>query len=534
MSGLTERHAQWLERRKLDVEVAEKLGVTSRGPGVAFPYVLNGQKLYDKVRDPESKANTRCVPSGIAQTSLFNEDCLNAEPNPTDAMIITEGEPDTIAVLQLGYQFVVSLPSGASSTPDGCRSKALKCLTIAGEDGNHFLKADIEKFKKVVILTDGDHDGLLMRKAIVDIIGDEFASVCTYPEGTKDANDVLIAHGADALRAMIEGAVPVMSDGYLDFIEAEKFLPTIKALKCGIPFLDDHFKPVCPSLIVIGGQGGHGKSTITQAVLYSMLYANPHLKASIFHAEGDKKIPVKRARLFWKGVVNPLHMTTVQIAERDTWIKERLAFISPPQGEMPTFKWLIKAMEHQALYRKRNVFVIDPWNQVLHDTGRQSKTDYIGDRIYDLKRLAETYRLIIIVAHHTTKAVDPRQPPGRYDLADSAHWVNAADHQIMVWKPYEDQNATRVEIVKSKDHETMGRPGEAWVTLRGDKYEAFTINKVNDPRPKSRRGDAAAPADKPLPPDQSPEGAQAAPPSALDTLSDFDSFAARLRPSIKW
>lgn len=521
MSGLTERHAQWLEGRMLDVEVAAKLGVTSRGPGVAFPYVLNGQKLYDKVRDPESKANTRCVPSGIAQTSLFNEDCLKEEPKPTDPLIVTEGEPDAIAVLQLGYQFVVSLPSGAAATLDGCRSKALKCLTIAREEGRPLLKADIAKFKKVIVLTDGDHDGLLMRKAIVEIIGEEFASVCAYPEGAKDANDVLMAQGPAALRTMIEGAVPVMSDGFLDFVEADKVLPTIKPLDCGIPFLKPHFKPVRPSLIVIGGQGGHGKSTITQAVLFSLLFANPDLRASIFHAEGDKKIPVRRARSFWKGMVNPSHMTATAIADRESWLKDKLAFISPPQGEMPTFKWLIKAMEHQALYRKRNVFVIDPWNQVLHDIGRNSKTDYIGDRIYDLKRLAETYRLIIIVAHHTTKAVDPRQPPGRYDLADSAHWVNAADHQLMVWKPYEDKNVTQIEVAKSKDHELMGVPGSKWVTLESAVDSVFRINAAADPRPQSRRGEASPEPEQPTSP---PEGAHAAPPSALDTMSKIEGY----------
>lgn len=473
----------------LDVEVAAKLGVSSRGPGVAFPYIIEGQKLYDKVRDPESKANTRCTPTGVEQTALWNEDCLKGDPQPNDVLIITEGELDAIAVLQVGYRFVVSLPSGAASKPEGCRSKAEKCLTFADKNGDRVLKADIEKFSKVIVLTDGDHDGLLMRKAIVDVIGDDYCWVPRYAEGVKDANDVLMsAGGAAALRAMIEAVDPIKSDGFVDFISAFSKSKRYQPLNCGVQILAPHFRPIRPSLIVIGGRAGQGKSTITQALLFSLLHANESLRASVFHAEGDVHIPIQRSKVFWKGrnLKQHLHFTEELKAQRDAWISERLAFIEPPQDEPPTFEWVLWAMERQALHRGRNVFVIDPWNQVVHNFGRQNKTDYIGECILKMKALAKRLNLILIVAHHTTKASDPREPPTEYDLADSAHWANAADHLLLGWRPRKDVNVTRLEVAKSKDHHVMGRPGVVWVGMTegraGASPTAFELELRADPR----------------------------------------------------
>lgn len=484
MSGLSDSHAEWFTARKLCIETAAEMGANSRGPGIAFNYTIAGKLLYAKVRDPRDKKFTKCVPSGVEQIHLWNQDCLQDEPQPGDSLIITEGEPDAIAVKQLGYQFVVSLPSGAASTLEGCRSKARKCLTI-DVDGELTLKPDVAKFKRVIILADGDADGLHMRQAVMEIIGEEYCWLPTYPDSTKDANDVLVEHGSEGLRNMIENARPAKDDGFIDFMSAETIVSPLKPLPCGIPFLEPHFRPVKPSFIVIGGQAGHGKSTITQAILFNLLYANEGLRASIFHAEGDKTIPIQRAKKFWKGKANPLHMSPDKLAERNAWIGDRLAFIAPPQGQAPTFEWLVWAMERQALYRKRNVFVIDPWNQIMLKLPRSgSKTDYIGECIYEMKRLGERYGLIIIVAHHTTKAMDPRTPPSRYDLADSAHWVNAADHLMLGWKPDESENVTRLEIAKSKDHDKMGAPGHVWVGLDAP---TFSIQAKIAPRGHDRK-----------------------------------------------
>ena len=111
---LNETHASWLEARRLDIELAVIKGVHSAGQKIAVPYNRSGETVYVKAIDPADKAGTRCVPSGIEQTTLWDEDCLTEDEETRDRrdpLIITEGEWDAIAVKALGYQYVVSLPS---------------------------------------------------------------------------------------------------------------------------------------------------------------------------------------------------------------------------------------------------------------------------------------------------------------------------------------------------------------------------------------------------------------------------------------
>ena len=111
MVGLLDEHAGWLEARGLDVEVAVRLGVRShvyRSQSViAFPYLSGERELYAKVRFTDQK-KMRCDPEGVAQTRLWNQDALLENPGPREELIITEGEPDAIAVAQIGKRFVVS------------------------------------------------------------------------------------------------------------------------------------------------------------------------------------------------------------------------------------------------------------------------------------------------------------------------------------------------------------------------------------------------------------------------------------------
>ncbi|MGE0698025.1 MAG: toprim domain-containing protein [Hyphomicrobiaceae bacterium] len=478
--GLSETHAHWLEDRGLCVDTCSSLGIASAGPNILLPYTLAGQKLYDKLRDPRDKRNTRCLPQGIDQTSLWLEDSLSEEPKPQDVLIITEGEFDAAAVKQLGYQFVVSLPSGASNSASGCQSKALRVLTVAAEDGQPVLKASIAKFRRVLVMTDGDHDGLLMRKAIIDIIGDEFCLIPEYPDGTKDANDVLREQklGAAKLREIIEGAKSVRDDGFVDFMTASQTERDLRTYEVGLPFLADHLKLAVPEFLVIGGLGGVGKSTIYQNLVFSLIWHNPGMfRASILHLEGSRKIPVKRAWAFWKRMAGRDPVPGSQ-AEQDCrqWIADHLAYISPPQDVSPSFDWLMWTMERQALQHKRNVFVIDPWNEIMHTRSRdQSLTEYVAEAIIKMKRLADRLKLILIVCHHCRIPREGSRPPTMYDLSDSQHWGHKADHVLLAWRPSADQFETRIEVAKSKDYDTMGRPGHAWVKLMGAGFELVPV-----------------------------------------------------------
>lgn len=469
---LNEKHAEWIERRGLDVELLAKYGVKSNGPRIAVPYQVQGCVRYAKNFDPMDKQNTRCLPTGVDQIHMWNEDCLELEEVPPHAvLIITEGEFDALACLQAGAQFVVSLPSGAKAID--------RSLTRKDSDGEVLLRDCIAKFRRVLVFTDCDRDGLEAREKIVELIGADFCYVPEFPEGCKDANDILREFGEQGLYQVIERCEPVKSDGFMPLTQARRS-PKPKQLDFGLPFISPMIKLSMPEFFVIGGQSGHGKSTIEQCLLFNLLLQNQQLKASIFHGEGHRSIPAKRATMFYRwnvfGMSEKMGDPEIQ-SQRDAWLDDRIAFIRPPQDQLPTFEWLLWAMERQALHRKRNVFVIDPWNEVIHKRDlRKNHTDYIGECIIKLKSLADRLGLILIVTHHVAKPKDAKAPPSRYDLADSAHWVNKADHVLLCWKPNESENKTRIEVAKSKDHDLLGKPGHCWVSLNGPHFQLQEVN----------------------------------------------------------
>jgi twinkle protein len=469
---LDEKHAEWIEARGLDVELATRLGVKSIGQRIGIPYTRKGEVAYAKAIHPTDKAATRCIPAGVPQTTLWNEDCLTEEDetrSPRDPLIITEGEWDALAVLMTGQRYVVSLPSGADDTDAGCVSKAQKSLCIE-KDGKQVLKPQIAKFDRVIVMTDGDKAGLAMRDAIVDIVGANYCYAVRYPVGSKDANDVLEAGGVAFLSEIIEACEPVKSDGFVP-LTAGLSEGRPKVIEIGIPALSPHLKVSRPEFLVVGGQAGHGKSTIAQMILFNLLAQNPDLKASIFHGEGHKFFVAARACKFWRYKFDANTGDPEVQDRRNRWLDSRIGFIQPPPGAHSTFEWLLWAMERHALHRRRDVLLIDPWNEILHTRdSRQTVTEYTGNAIIRLKDMAERLGLILIVVHHIAKPKDATRPPNRYDFADSAHWVNKADHAVMCWKYREAQNATRIEIVKSKDHEALGKPGHAWFSLNTERF----------------------------------------------------------------
>jgi hypothetical protein len=97
-----------------------------------------------------------------------------------------------------------------------------------------------------------------------------------------------------------------------------------------------------------------------------------------------------------------------------------------------------------------------------------------------LKQLADDYRpLMIVCAHPPKDAVEKRMSKTGLltlnDGADTAHWGNKADMGLCLWRNLEAP--TNLHLDKLKDHETMGRPSLARMTLNPVK-NAFRIDAM--------------------------------------------------------
>ncbi|GFP95925.1 primase homolog protein [Phtheirospermum japonicum] len=168
---------------------------------IAFPYKQNGQLVGCKYRTVEKKfwqaKDTEKVFYGL-------DDIAEA-----DKIIIVEGELDKLSVEEAGYYNCVSVPGGAPQTV------SLKELPSLEKDTTfQYLwncKDYFDKASRIILATDGDIPGQALAEELARRLGKERCWRVYWPKKDeviyfKDANEVLVNLGAEALRDAIDKA----------------------------------------------------------------------------------------------------------------------------------------------------------------------------------------------------------------------------------------------------------------------------------------------------------------------------------------
>ena len=119
-------------------------------------------------------------------------------------IVIVEGEMDKLALEQAGIKNVVSVPDGA---PGKVRDGDLP----APEEDRKFeylwnCRAALDPVSRIVIAVDSDGPGQALAEELARRLGKERCYRVTWPEGCKDANDVLQKEGDAAVRGSIDNA----------------------------------------------------------------------------------------------------------------------------------------------------------------------------------------------------------------------------------------------------------------------------------------------------------------------------------------
>jgi twinkle protein len=122
----------------------------------------------------------------------------------------------------------------------------------------------------------------------------------------------------------------------------------------------------------------------------------------------------------------------------------------------------MREMEAAALHHDCHAFVLDPWNEVFHDFGKMSETQYIERTLMQLKRKARRLNMTLFIVAHPKK-LDDGAPATLYSINGSAAWRNKCDHGVVLRRPSPSSAHVEIEVEKSKDHDTMGKPGKTWI-----------------------------------------------------------------------
>ena len=457
---------QWLQTdRKLDGTLLAHMGVKATdhpavGAALAFQYHKSGKVYAAKFRTQDKQwRSTQGVTRG-----LYNADALAS--NSDLPIVITEGEIDCLSVMQSGFTRAVSLPDGW--TEQGNKTESL--LEV---------EAQLLNSPYVIVAGDADAAGESLPRVVANILKGHDVRAVTWPEGCKDANDVLCLLGEGAVSECLVAARRIDPPG--GFITAFSDLPPLsdrRVLRGGNELLDGRLAFECGAMSVGTGTPGAGKSTFTTWAAFHVA-RNENVRVGFLSFETHPhRIRDHFARLItglpYDSLPGP--MRTKALEEMDE--RFRVVHRTYDQATGHNLGWLSNMVHTLAVRDNCKLIIIDPWNELEHlpEPG-ESLTSYINFALQQVRQWAEKLEVHICLIAHPKKLDtfkgSPR-PPSGYDVADSAAFFNKPSLGFTVHQEKTETGATYSQIWTWKV-----RDAQLYGIYKGVTDAAFDVDKMD-------------------------------------------------------
>jgi len=455
----------YFKNRSISRETYQEHNIFSRdNKWIGFPYNgFNGRCDNIKYRtvDKQFKQTPK------AKKSLYNY----RHVKDAKEVIFVEGEIDVLSLHEVGYKNATTLPDGApAKTSFKENDKRFSCLQT------HPLKA-----KKLILFTDADGAGKNLNSELLHRYGKDICWYVVTPKDCKDANDVLVKYGANALKQLIENAKPYPVDGLYQVRNYNKDVIDLyngnyaKPLEIGYPNLDNIYKILKGTFHVWTGIPNHGKSTFLDQCLVKIAQ-NHHWKFAVFSPEHSTSMHIRRLaqivteKPFDKGVGD--RMSSQELQDAMAWIDQHFYFIETRE-HIPNISKILQIAKQSCQKFGINGIVIDPYNEVdAKRSGNYREDEHIRDFISNCKRFARRHDVTIWVVAHPTKLPKDNNgeytPPTAYDIAGASHWHNQSDAVVTVHRDFDD-NSIRLITRKIREQGLYGRIGEVKFNYHNDK-----------------------------------------------------------------
>lgn len=440
----------YLKGRGISEATRAALGIkvaTSEGPArVAFPYAdAAGKVQAHKVR-PIAEKTFWWKPKGVGG-DLFNIAAL-FEPEWADLpIVITEGEIDAASCVEAGYARTVGLPDGW----DANDSKIGK------------LQPYIEQFRnspKIVVAGDTDEAGRGLARAMFNLLDTHPVSVCSWPEGCKDPNDVLQQHGVKVLVECLNGARPLNAEGaIITGLHDMPVMPPRVIYTSGHPMLDEVFRLELGTVNVVTGIPGHGKSTWATWALDQCAGHNRVKVGAVMFETHPYQL---RDHLCRMETGNPYRFDDPRCVAASEATSRRWQVVHPQEDDNVPFDmvWLREVIRDLSVHHACKIVLVDPWNEIEHSvSAKQSETQYTSDALGSLRKWARRFDVAVVVVAHPRKMDQTSDRPVMgYDINGSANWYNKTFMGWTVQRTDNDDGSTFSTIYawKVKDQFAYG------------------------------------------------------------------------------
>lgn len=446
---------------------------------VGFPYFdEKGVRTGAKLRAIKTKGFTM---QGQARAFFGQERLVPGEP-----IIICEGEMDALSITEAGLPNGISVPHGAppppkpGATPSDANDKRLECVWSA--------RSILQAAPKVIIAVDNDAPGEALAEELARRIGKAKCWRVRWPEGIKDANEFLLAHGPEDLRGYIDEeaeAWPLSGVHQASDFKAALVDLYDRGLSSGLGTgwlsLDEYLSVSPGMLYVVTGIPGSGKSTWLDALLTNVTQRYGW-KGAI--ASFENPIPIHLAKFIslytGKPFANgkPGRADKQEIEDALEWVDDHMMFLAQ-DGEPPTVVNIIDRLTAAVQRMGIRWAVIDPFNFIKLGTDGQalSETASINEMLAAFKIFATTHDVALFLVAHPSKppaSAGAEWVPTGYNISGSANWYNRADFGITVQRL---PHSSRVHVWKCRFNH-LGKIGSEDLVFQPDTGRYF---EANDP-----------------------------------------------------
>ena len=351
---------------------------------------------------------------------------------------IVEGEADACALVEAGIPATAVLAAhGAKSTKtDGDPAEVEGyAYVLAG------LELGLKSVKKFIWCGDADAAGLLLREDMARLLGMARFHFVDWPEGIKDANEMLLKDGAEALRELVtDGSLPWPVDGIYRISGLPEPSPLV-LWNPGFPEWESRVRLAPRTLSVVTGHPGHGKTALFNQIWFNIVREyDLTICSATFETRPKPHVRRQLRSLYWKNLERDIN--DEDRAEADRWINDHYLFLVHPENR-PNLNWFLEMAEIAVIRHGARIIQLDPWNRLEAARAQhENEPDYIARCLRTIHQFATDMNCHVQILAHPAKMDGSRrgQAPMLEDIAGAKHWDNMVDQGFTVHraKMFED------------------------------------------------------------------------------------------------
>jgi twinkle protein len=420
-----------------------KVGEYKGTPVQIAPYYVNGELTAQHLRFPNKDFIWVGDSKGV---ELFGQHLWE----PRGRLIITEGEIDCMTISQAfnNSWAVVSLPSGVGSTVKAIKNN----LEYIGG------------FDDIVLAFDDDDAGRQALEKAVDILGK--VRVCAYPSGCKDANDVLVNHGAKAVVDMVYNAKTQRPDGILvgselwDIVNA----PIPSGLEVPYPILQDAIQGLRKGIYMFTAGSGVGKSTLVHEIGYHLLMEHKEKVGVIALEDGTQKSALRYPSLYLNKRLDLVSATEKELREAfDATINNDRFYLFDHFGSLDStnliskIKFMIKSLGVKYI-------ILDHISIVISGLGVDNERKAIDMLMTNLRSIAEETECVFLCVVHINRSgsnANRGEQISLRDLRGSGALEQLSDVVIALERDQQSEDTGDISTLRILKNRTTGVTGEA-------------------------------------------------------------------------